>query len=122
MERRIKYGSGLDGSTPVQNQQLNQWGTKCLGLIEEGNPSEQSRFYTYQLMENKSDAAASNSTGEGATRRRRWRSESCAGLLTGLAGPSLPRRPCSAAAATASAPRYGWSGRVRRVGVSVSGT
>jgi len=110
MERCLKYGSGLEGSTPVQNQQLNQWGTKCLGLIEEGNPSEQSRFYTYQLMENKSDAAASNSTREG---------ESCPRARTpadaGLAGQRLLRRPRAAAART---PRYGWSGRVRRVGVS----
>ena len=34
MERCLKYGSGLEGSTPVQNQQLNQWRTKCLGSIE----------------------------------------------------------------------------------------
>ena len=74
-----------------------------------------SPVYTYQQKENKSDAAASNSTGEG---------ESCPRARTppdaGLAGQRLLRRPRAATAART--PRYGWSGRVRRVGVSVSGT
>lgn len=116
MERCIKYGSGSEGSTPVQNQQLNQWRTKCLGSIE-NEGIHPSRLGLYLPRTNQTPPPPTPPEKG----RRRWRSESCPRARTPR-DAGLTARAFLVARAPPPSARRAMVGRVRRVGVSVSGT